>query len=148
MRLQKRGLPGAERASNVRGGRSSGRRAGEGWSAGAGRARYSPVRVDGRQIAHGRQFRWYRELFRPVGMKGFFYLLKSEACKAGINFQISKLIRKFIMTYLRSKSTENPKDLRYIRALRYIPAFSAVYPIFISTVKQRQKPHHHKTYGR
>ena len=90
-----------------------------------------------------RQFRWYRELFRPVGMKGFFYLLKSEACKAGINFQISKLIRKFIMTYLRSKSTENPKDLRYIRALRYIPAFSAVYPIFISTVKQRQKPHHH-----
>ena len=33
-----------------------------------------------------RQFRWYRELFRPVGMKGFFYLLKSEACKAGINF--------------------------------------------------------------
>lgn len=69
-----------------------------------------------------RQFRWYRELFRPVGMKGFFYL--------------------------RSKSTENPKDLRYIRALRYIPAFSAVYPIFISTVKQRQKPHHHKPYGR
>ena len=33
-----------------------------------------------------RQFRWYRELFRPVGMKGFFYLLKSGACKAGINF--------------------------------------------------------------
>ena len=84
-----------------------------------------------------RQFRWYRELFRPVGMKGFFYLLKSGACKAGIIF-ISLLIRKFIMTYLRSKSTENPKDLRYIRALRYIPAFSAVYPIFISTVKQRQ----------
>ena len=21
-----------------------------------------------------RQFRWYRELFRPVGMKGFFYI--------------------------------------------------------------------------
>ena len=81
-----------------------------------------------------RQFRWYRELFRPVGMKGFFYLQKSEECKSKINFQISKLIRKFIMTYLRSKSTENPKDLRYIRALRYIPAFSAVYPIFISTV--------------
>ena len=71
-----------------------------------------------------RQFRWYRELFRPVGMKGFFYLQKSE------------------------ESTENPKDLRYIRALRYIPAFSAVSPIFISTVKQRQKPHHHKPYGR
>lgn len=33
-----------------------------------------------------RQFRWYRELFRPVEMKGFFYLLKSGACKAGINF--------------------------------------------------------------
>ena len=33
-----------------------------------------------------RQFRWYRELFRPVGMKGFFYLQKSEECKAGINF--------------------------------------------------------------
>ena len=32
-----------------------------------------------------RQFRWYRELFRPVGMKGFFYLLKSGACKAGIS---------------------------------------------------------------
>lgn len=95
-----------------------------------------------------RQFRWYRELFRPVGMKGFFYLQKSEECKAGINFRISLLIRKFIMTYLRSKSTENPKDLRYIRALRYIPAFSAVSPIFISTVKQRQKPHHHKPYGR
>lgn len=95
-----------------------------------------------------RQFRWYRELFRPVGMKGFFYLQKSEECKSKINFQISRLIRKFIMTYLRSKSTENPKDLRYIRALRYIPAFSAVSPIFISTVKQRQKPHHHKPYGR
>ena len=33
-----------------------------------------------------RQYRWYCELFRPVGMKGFFYLQKSEECKAGINF--------------------------------------------------------------
>lgn len=33
-----------------------------------------------------RQFRWYRELFRPVEMKGFFYLLKSGACKAGNKF--------------------------------------------------------------
>ena len=48
-----------------------------------------------------RQFRWYRELFRPVGMKGFFYLQKSEECKSKINFQISKLIRKFIDVYKR-----------------------------------------------
>ena len=32
-----------------------------------------------------RQFRWYRELFRPVGMKGFFYLQKSEECKSKIS---------------------------------------------------------------
>ena len=76
-----------------------------------------------------RQFRWYRELFRPVGMKGFFYLLKSEACKSKINFQISLLIRKFIMTYLRSKDTENPKDLRYL------PAFSTVSENFVLTGK-------------
>ena len=70
-----------------------------------------------------RQFRWYRELFRPVGMKGFFYLQKSEECKSKINFQISKLIRKFIMTYLRSKSTENPNFEVYSSFLRGLSDF-------------------------
>ena len=70
-----------------------------------------------------RQFRWYRELFRPVGMKGFFYLQKSEECKSKINFQISKLIRKFIMTYLRSKSTENPSFEVYSSFLRGLSDF-------------------------
>ena len=81
-----------------------------------------------------RQFRWYRELFRPVGMKEFFYLLKSGECKAGINFHK--------LAYLKIYS-----DLFAEQRYRKSKGFE-VPPIFIPTVKQRQKPHHHKPYKR
>lgn len=92
-----------------------------------------------------RQFRWYRELFRPVGMKGFFYLLKSGACKAGINFH--KLAYPKIYYDLFAEQRYRKSEGFEVHS-SVLQAFSEMSPIFISTVKQRQKPHHHKPYGR
>lgn len=92
-----------------------------------------------------RQFRWYRELFRPVGMKGFFYLLKSGACKAGINFH--KLAYPKIYYDLFAEQRYQKSEGFEVHS-SVLQAFSEMSSIFISTVKQRQKPHHHKTHGR
>ena len=92
-----------------------------------------------------RQFRWYRELFRPVGMKGFFYLLKSGACKAGINFH--KLAYPKIYYDLFAEQRYRKSEGFEVHS-SVLQAFSEMSSIFISTVKQRQKPHHHKTHGR
>lgn len=92
-----------------------------------------------------RQFRWYRELFRPVGMKGFFYLLKSGACKAGINFHKLAYLKIYYDLFAKQRYRKSEGFEVHSSVLQ---SFSEASPLFISTVKQRQKPHHHKPYGR